>query len=132
MAATEKKITKRDRFEEIKTLLADNEGIVEFCDNEIALLDSKAEKAKARNAEKKAEGDALQDEIAALLTGDFQTIDAIMDGVTDEDATKAKVQARLTKLVNAGVAIKEQVTVEIDGKKTKRMAYSIADAGDAE
>ena len=129
---TDKKITKRDRFEEIKTLLADNEDIVEFCDNEIALLDGKAEKAKIRNAKKKAEGDTLQDEVTALLTGDFQTIDAIMDGITDEDATKAKVQARLTKLVNAGVAIKDQVTVEIDGKKTKRMAYSIADADDAE
>ena len=128
----DKKITKRDRFEEIKTLLADNAGIVEFCDNEIALLDGKADKAKARAAKKKAEGDALQDEVATLLTGDFQTIDAIMEGITDAEATKAKVQARLTKLVNAGIAIKDQTTVEVDGKKVKRMAYSIADAGDAE
>ena len=128
----DKKITKRDRFEEIKTLLADNAGIVEFCDNEIALLDGKADKAKARAAKKKAEGDALQDEVAALLTGDFQTIDAIMNGITDTEATKAKVQARLTKLVNAGIAIKDQTTVEIDGQKVKRMTYSIADAGDAE
>lgn len=132
MAVTEKKITKRDRFEEIKTLLADNADIVAFCDNEIALLDGKADKAKARAAKKKADGDALQDEVAALLTGDFQTIDAIMAGITDAEATKAKVQARLTKLVNAGVAIKDQTTVEVDGKKVKRMAYSIADAGDAE
>ena len=128
----DKKITKRDRFEEIKTLLADNADIVEFCDNEIALLDGKADKAKARAAKKKAEGDALQDEVATLLTGDFQTIDAIMEGITDAEATKAKVQARLTKLVNAGIAIKDQTTVEVDGKKVKRMAYSIADAGDAE
>jgi hypothetical protein len=132
MAVIEKKITKRDRFEEIKTLLADNADIVAFCDNEIALLDGKADKAKARAAKKKADGDALQDEVAALLTGDFQTIDAIMEGITDAEATKAKVQARLTKLVNAGVAIKDQTTVEVDGKKVKRMAYSIADAGDAE
>ena len=132
MAVTEKKITKRDRFEEIKTLLADNADIVAFCDNEIALLDGKADKAKARAAKKKADGDALQDEVAALLTGDFQTIDAIMNGITDTEATKAKVQARLTKLVNAGIAIKDQTTVEVDGKKVKRMAYSIADAGDAE
>lgn len=132
MAATEKKITKRDRFEEIKALLADNADIVAFCDNEIALLDGKADKAKARAAKKKADGDALQDEVATLLTGDFQTIDAIMEGITDAEATKAKVQARLTKLVNAGVAIKDQVTVEIDGKKTKRMAYSIAATGATE
>lgn len=128
----DKKITKRDRFEEIKTLLADNADIVEFCDNEIALLDGKADKAKARAAKKKAEGDALQDAVAGALTGDFQTIDAIMNAIDDADATKAKVQARLTKLVNAGIAIKDQTTVEVDGKKVKRMAYSIADAGDAE
>ena len=128
----DKKITKRDRFEEIKTLLADNADIVEFCDNEIALLDGKADKAKARAAKKKAEGDALQDAVAGALNGDFQTIDAIMNAIDDADATKAKVQARLTKLVNAGIAIKDQTTVEVDGKKVKRMAYSIADAGDAE
>lgn len=131
MANTEKKITKRDRFEEIKALLADNADIVEFCDNEIALLDGKAEKAKARNAKKKAEGDALQDAVLAVITDELQTIADITAQVEGDDVTKAKVQARLTKLVNAGVIVKEQVSVEVDGKKTKKMAYALAPA-DAE
>ena len=131
MANTEKKITKRDRFEEIKALLADHADIVEFCDNEIALLDGKAEKAKARNAKKKAEGDALQDAVLAVITDELQTIADITAQVEGDDVTKAKVQARLTKLVNAGVIVKEQVSVEVDGKKTKKMAYALAPA-DAE
>lgn len=131
MANTEKKITKRDRFEEIKALLADNADIVEFCDNEIALLDGKAEKARARNAKKKAEGDALQDAVLAVITDELQTIADIAAQVEGDDVTKAKVQARLTKLVNAGAIVKEQVSVEVDGKKTKKMVYALAPA-DAE
>ena len=125
MANTEKKITKRDRFEEIKALLADNADIVEFCDNEIALLDGKAEKAKARNAKKKAEGDALLTAVADILTEDFQTITDITGKIDGDDVTNAKVQARLKKLVDSGVAVKEQISVEVDGKKTKKMGYAL-------
>ena len=132
MANTEKKITKRDRFEEIKALLADNADIVEFCDNEIALLDGKAEKAKARNAKKKAEGDALLTAVADILTEDFQTITDITGKIDGDDVTNAKVQARLKKLVDSGVAVKEQIAIEVDGKKTKKMGYALANVGDAE
>ena len=125
MANTEKKITKRDRFEEIKALLADNADIVEFCDNEIALLDGKAEKAKVRNAKKKAEGDALLTAVADVLTEDFQTIADITGKIDGDDVTNAKVQARLKKLVDSGVAVKEQISVEVDGKKTKKMGYAL-------
>lgn len=125
MANTEKKITKRDRFEEIKALLADNADIVEFCDNEIALLDGKAEKAKARNAKKKAEGDVLLTAVADVLTEDFQTIADITGKIDGDDVTNAKVQARLKKLVDSGVAVKEQISVEVDGKKTKKMGYAL-------
>ena len=54
----EKKITKREMFEAIKTGCTTGEWtvsdveIAEFCDNEIALLDKKAIKAKERAAEK--------------------------------------------------------------------------------
>ena len=41
------------------------------------------------------------------------------------DVTAAKVTARITKLVNAGAVVKEQVTVECDGKKSKKMAYKL-------
>ena len=132
MANTEKKITKRDYYEEIKALLPDNVGIVEFCDNEIALLDSKAEKAKARNAKKKAEGDALLTAVADVLTEDFQTIADITGKIDSDDVTNAKVQARLKKLVDSGVAVKEQISIEVDGKKTKKMGYALANVDDAE
>ena len=131
MAATEKKITKRDRYEEIKTLLADNADIIAFCDNEIALLDGKADKAKARAAKKKADGDELETIVASKLTNEFQTIADITALINDDEVTSAKVQNRLTKLVNKGIAVKEQITVEVNGKKSKKMGYVIADS-DAE
>lgn len=41
----EKKITKRERFEQIKALIADNKELVEFIDHEIELLARKASKS---------------------------------------------------------------------------------------
>ena len=42
------------------------------------------------------------------------------------DATLGKVSNRLTKLKNAGRAVKTEVTVEgADGKKVKRSAYTL-------
>lgn len=133
MANTEKKITKRERYEEIKTLLADNADIVAFCDNEIALLDGKAAKAKERAAAKKAEADELEVAVANVLTDELQTIADITDQITDiEDVTIAKVTYRLRKLVENGTAVKEEISVEVNGKKSKKMGYSLANVGDAE
>ena len=131
MANTEKKITKRDRYEEIKALLADNADIVAFCDNEIALLDGKAAKAKERAATKKAEADALEIAVAGVLTDELQTIaditDKVIAGNPDiEDVTTAKIQYRLRKLVENGTAVKEEIAVGDTGKKSKKMAYKNA------
>ena len=51
----EKKITKRERFEQIKGLIADHPDLVEFVDHEIELLSRKASKsATATPAQKDA------------------------------------------------------------------------------
>lgn len=44
----EKKMTKKEMFSMIKTILADNADVVAFCDNEIALLDKKSANKKAK------------------------------------------------------------------------------------
>ena len=129
----EKKITKREMFEAIKAgcttgewTVSDTE-VAEFCENEIALLDKKAAKAKERQAEKKAAGDELTDAVKAALTNEFAVIADIAAKVDVEDATVAKVTYRLTALVKDGVAKKEEVTVEgAEGKKRKVMAYALA------
>ena len=124
----EKKVTKKDMFAEIITLARENGriDIEEFCEVQIEQLNRKAEKAKERKAEKAAKGDALKDAIAAVLTEDLQTAADITEKVMDagEDVSRAKVVARLTKLVKEGVAGKMQVKVD----KKRVMAYALADA----
>ena len=123
----EKKITKRDYYEMLKEIVlnANVEGsteLVEFIDKQVALIDSKAEKAKERNAEKKAKGDELREAVQSVLTDEFQTIDAIVSQIEGEEITKAKITARLTSLVKNGIAEKTDVKDD-EGRKLK--AYKL-------
>jgi len=124
----EKRVTKKDIYADIITMAreAQREDIVEFCEVQIEQLERKAEKAKERKASKAAAGDALKDAIAAVLTEDLQTAADITEKVMDagDEVTRAKVVARLTKLVKEGVAGKMQVKVD----KKKVMAYALAGA----
>lgn len=114
------KITKKEMFEIIAKGMETGEWAVEadvvidFCEKEIETLEKKAAKAKERAAAKKAESDVLMGEVEAALTADeFQVIADIAAKVAevDADATVSKVTYRLTKLVEAGVAEKAQVTI---------------------
>ena len=96
--------------------------LVEFIDKQVGLIDAKAEKAKVRNAEKKANGDELREVVQSVLTDEFQTIDAIVAQIEGEEITKAKVTARLTSLVNNGIAEKADVKDD-EGRKLK--AYKL-------
>lgn len=123
----EKKTTKRDYYEMLKEIVlnANVEGateLVEFIDKQVSLIDSKAEKAKARNAEKKANGDELREVVQNVLTNEFQTIDAIVSQIEGEEITKAKITARLTSLVKNGIAEKTDVKDD-EGRKLK--AYKL-------
>lgn len=104
------------------------EALAAFAENEIALLDKKAVKAKERAAQKRAEGDDLTDAVRAALTDELQTTGDIAVKIEGEDVTVAKVSNRLTRLVNTGEAIKEQVTIPgTDGQKSRKiMAYKLA------
>ena len=129
------KITKREMFEAIKetfetgTCKFDAATVMAFCDKEIASLDAKAAKAKERAAAKKAEADVLMDQVRDALTGEFQTIADIAAAVAEvnADATVSKTTYRLTKLVEANVAEKTQVSVPaVDGGKTRKVqAYRL-------
>ena len=127
----EKKITKREKFEMLKEIIrgdvnvemtVEQAELIDFLDAQIVAIDTKAEKAKARNAEKKANGDELREVVASVLTEDFQTIDAIVAQIEGEEITKAKVTARLTALVNNGIAEKTDVKDD-EGRKLK--AYKL-------
>ena len=56
------------------------------------------------------------------MTDEFQTIDDIVAQVAEEGVTKAKVTARLTQLVKAEMAEKDQIKAD-DGRKV--MAYRL-------
>ena len=129
------KVTKRERYESIKALVEavgavegiDTDGIVAFCDKYIAALATRAEKAKERAAEKRAEGDELQAAVLAALTDELASRQEVTDRIEGEDVTVAKVGYRLTALVKAGVAVKEDLVVEGDDGKSKKVAgYRLA------
>ena len=136
--STVKKATKRELLVAISELIGAKSGISEINNTGITVneatevltgmisqLDHKAEQARKRAAKKKAEGDELRDIVEGVLTNEPQIIDAITAQVDFEGATKAKITARLTQLVNAEIATKEQVKTE-DGRKV--MAYKLAGA----
>ncbi len=134
-----KKITKRTVYEtlikvaegEAFTDYITAEDLKAFAENELSLMAKKAEKAKERAAEKKAEGDALREVVQSVLTTDYQTIADVTTQIEGEDVTVGKVTRRLSELVRDGLAEKAKVSVKYtdeDGKeKTKEvMAYKLA------
>lgn len=130
------KISKRDMYtalidwangdaENFKYNLND---LIDFAQNEIDILDRKAEKTRERAAKKREAGDELRDIVAGLLTNELQTISELraqIDG--GDDLSSNKIAVRLTRLVNAGIATKEPITVEdANGHKSRKTAYRLA------
>lgn len=122
------KYTKADALNEIMEAMADNANVVAYCENELALLESKRVKAKERADKKRAEGDDLQAAVAGVLTTEPQTRDDILAHFDNEDLTVGKIQAKLNNLVKFGQASKCNVKTE-DGKV--RTGYTVY-TGDAE
>ena len=123
----EVKMTKAMWYDEIRTVVEASEAenkdeMLAFIDRQVELLAEKAEKAKARAAAKKTEGDELREVVKSVLTDELQTIDDIVAQIEGEDITKAKITARLTQLVKAAMAVNEQVTVD----KRRVMGYKLA------
>lgn len=126
------KMTKKDVWAEIRATLVDNfeEGdvaaYVEFIDKEIAAINARAEKEKARRAAKKAEGDALKDAVkAAIENADGPiTAAAIADELLEEypEVTKAKVTYRASALAKDGEV--DKTKIDEDGRKV--VAYAPA------
>lgn len=96
--------------------------LIGLCEDEIAMIERKAVKAKERAAAKKAEADVIIDQVKAVLTDELQTVEQIVAAIGDEDVTKGKVVNRMKKLIEAEVAIKDFVKVD----KRKVVAYKLA------
>lgn len=135
---TTEKITERDMLTAIKDCMKTGEcryapkDVIAFCDSRLALLDRRNEKAKERAKAKRAEGDALVEEIYGLLTDDAQTLKSIAAQLekAHPDITVSKIIPRVSRLVEAGRAVKSEVAV-IDpttDKITHVKGYALADA----
>jgi len=121
------KMTKAMYFAELREMVEswvdreDQDDLLEFIDNEVAILEKRKVAAANRAEKKRAESDALTDAIFACITDKLATVDEIVLALDAEDVTRNKVTARLGKLVKAGLIEKDAVKVE--GKK--RMAYRL-------
>ncbi len=116
-------MTKKEMYEGIKAVLVAKGGdevteYVEFIDKEVAAIEARAEKEKARRAEKKAEGDVLKDAVMAQIGAEAVTAEQVADALIEEypDVTKAKVTYRATQLVKDGAIYKVHIKTE-DGRK---------------
>lgn len=124
------KITKTQMFAAIKEVIAKaevegKEDMLDFIDKQVELIANKASKARERAEKKQAEGDALRNAVQAVLTGELQLIDDIVAQVEveDMDITRAKVTSRLTQLVKAGIAVRDEIKVD----KAKKAAYALVE-----
>ena len=110
--------------------VATDPTLVAFIKKEIESIDKKAEKAKERAAKKAEESDSLREEIYAVLEAseaEFTPIVDIVAAIGKEEVTPAKVTARLTKLVEAGRVIKQEISIEKDGGAKRRVqGYKVA------
>ena len=132
----EKKVTKKEMYNGLIATLTENFGdevqeYIEFLQGEIAALDVRAEKEKARRAAKKAEGDDLKDAVAEAIEAEPKTAEAIAEELIDAfpELTKAKVTYRASQLVKDGAIFKVQIKTE-DGRKV--VAYTTEAPAEAE
>lgn len=138
---TTTKITKKMYLATIKAIVADAEansvelpegvtyeGINEFVDHEVELLENKAAAAAKRAAEKKVAGDNLREKILGVLTDEFQTIPEIVAALGDVNITAQMVTPRLTQLVDLEQAVKDQKSIAaVEGGKTRKVSvYKLA------
>jgi predicted transcriptional regulator len=116
-----KKPTKKEMFNLIKTLLEENTEIVEFCDHEIELLEKKKSNGKSKANETMDKNVELVYETLANFENGATATEIIASGNLNGQGlenelgliTTQKVSAYLKKLVDSG-----RVKTEKDKKKT--------------
>lgn len=112
-------MTKREKFEMLKALVADNDMLVEFIDHEIELLDNKKSKGNAKANEKMEQSvelvyDALASVGRAVSVSEL-IAETDLSALANESniVSTQKVSAYLNKLVASGKVVKS-----VDKKKT--------------
>ena len=108
------KVTKRERFEQIKALVGDNAELVAFIDHEIELLAKKNSRSGKPTA-RQVENEKIKTSILTVLEcGKPMTVTQIMTELNDSSLSNQRVSALLTQLKDSGEVVR---TVE------KKVAY---------
>lgn len=112
MATT--KITKRERFEQIKALVADNPELVAFCDHELELLAKKNASDKKPTANQLA-NEGIKGDILGVLNDDggLMTVTDIQKSL-GADFSNQRVSALLRQMIADG---------SVERVEDKRKAY---------
>lgn len=119
--ATENKITKTEMFEILRSVVMESgheqsDEMIEFINAQVAQIAARAEKAKIRAAEKREESDALCNAVYKTLTTEYQSADDITTALNDAEITRAKVIARLKRLIDSASVEKTMAKTE-EGKR---------------
>lgn len=115
----EKKVTKREKFEMLKALVADNAMLVEFIDHEIELLDNKKSNGNKKANEKVAkETEIVYNALVSVgraVSASELIAETDLSALENESGVVStqKVSAMLKKLVESG-----KVEKFTDKKKT--------------
>ena len=117
------KMTEREIYNAMIDGTIDADVMVEFAEKKLAQLDKRNEKAKERAVAKRAEADELTEKVFGFVTDEAQTRDDITNAMVDAgyEVTVGKVQARLTKLIEAGRIAKAKAKVVGEDNKTKQV-----------
>ena len=100
-------MTKKEMFNLIATVNADNAEIVDFCNHEIDLLNAKKSSKTPTKTQK--ENEVIMEQIAidlAMFDNPVTVTELIAGGEGLEGLTNQKVSALLRKMVEAGKVVK--------------------------
>lgn len=135
---TSKRFTKTDIYNAIiaiftgaevpaDAVLPTPEDIVEFCEGQLAVVETAKVNAAKRKAAQQPEVDALREKIFSILLSADEPMTAaeVVIALDDEEASMGRVSNRLTRLTNDGAIFKAQTTIkDARNKSVNRMVYS--------
>jgi len=112
-------MTKREYFETIKNLVADNEELVAMTEHEIELLEKRSAAKSSKPTKTQLENEGIKEEILMVLASATEPMPAKdLRGLLSKEYSPQKVTALMTQLEKAGKAHKSYVN--------KTAVYSIA------
>jgi len=100
-------MTKREMYENIKVMLADNEEVVEFCDHEIELLERASARKSAKASPKQIENENFKVRIAEILDSvDVPVTATEIKDELDENLKVQRVSALLSQMIKDEKVVK--------------------------